>query len=126
MTRLCGERYQRQRVHTRYGHQQDVATLAGQKVSITRPRARQVDGGRNALGDIRIQLRLGRSFGGTLRSVRLAISFFGVSSGTPSVIQVYSQFRAMLRHDRQAIRRIARIESSSTTDTHSAGRPLRK
>ena len=46
MTRLCGERYQRQRVHTRYGHQQDVATLAGQKVSITRPRARQVDGGR--------------------------------------------------------------------------------
>jgi len=40
-------RYQRQpqRVHTRYGHQQGVATLAGQKVSITRPRVRQADGG---------------------------------------------------------------------------------
>jgi putative transposase len=47
VTRLCGRRYQRQpeRVHTRYGHQQGVATLAGQKVAITRPRVRQVDGG---------------------------------------------------------------------------------
>jgi putative transposase len=47
VTRLCGQRYQRQpqRVHTRYGHQQGVATLAGQKVSITRPRVRQADGG---------------------------------------------------------------------------------
>ena len=34
VTRLCGRRYERQpeRVHTRYGHQQGVATLAGQKV----------------------------------------------------------------------------------------------
>jgi len=48
VTRLCGRRYERQpeRVHTRYGHQQGVATLAGQKVSITRPRVRQADGGR--------------------------------------------------------------------------------
>ncbi len=47
VTRLCGRRYERQpeRVHTRYGHQQGVATLAGQKVSITRPRARQAAGG---------------------------------------------------------------------------------
>ena len=47
VTRLCGRRYERQpeRVHTRYGHQQGVATLAGQKVSITRPRVRQADGG---------------------------------------------------------------------------------
>jgi len=47
VTRLCGRRYQRQpeRVHTRYGHQQGVATLAGQKVAITRPRVRQADGG---------------------------------------------------------------------------------
>ena len=47
VTRLCGRRYQRQpdRVHTRYGHQQGVATLAGQKVAIKRPRVRQTDGG---------------------------------------------------------------------------------
>ncbi len=47
VTRLCGQRYQRQpeRVHTRYGHQQGIATLAGQKVAITRPRVRQADGG---------------------------------------------------------------------------------
>jgi putative transposase len=46
VTRLCGRRYERQpeRVHTRYGHQQGVATLAGQKVAITRPRVRQIDG----------------------------------------------------------------------------------
>jgi putative transposase len=47
VTRLCGRRYERQpeRVHTRYGHQQGVATLAGQKVAIKRPRVRQTDGG---------------------------------------------------------------------------------
>jgi putative transposase len=47
VTRLCAQRYQRQskRVHTRYGHRQGVATLAGQKVAITRPRVRQADGG---------------------------------------------------------------------------------
>ena len=56
VTRLCGRRYERQpeRVHTRYGHQQGVATLAGQKVSITRPRVRQADWRRgSALGDVR-------------------------------------------------------------------------
>ncbi len=36
---------QPERVHTRYGHQQGVATLAGQKVAVTRPRVRQADGG---------------------------------------------------------------------------------
>jgi putative transposase len=48
VTRLCGERYQRQaqRLHTRYGHQPGVATLAGQKMSISRPRVRHADGGR--------------------------------------------------------------------------------
>ncbi len=48
VTRLCGQRYQRQpqRLHTRYGHQRGVATLAGQKVSIARPRVRHADGGR--------------------------------------------------------------------------------
>jgi len=47
VTRLCGRRYERQpeRIHTRYGHQQGVATLAGQKVAITRPRVRHTDGG---------------------------------------------------------------------------------
>ena len=47
VTRLCGQRYQRQpeRVHTRYGHQQGVATLAGQKMAIKRPRVRKADGG---------------------------------------------------------------------------------
>jgi hypothetical protein len=46
VTRLCGRRYQHQpeRVHTRYGHQQGIATLAGQKVSIRRPRVRQANG----------------------------------------------------------------------------------
>jgi putative transposase len=50
VTRLCGRRYERQpeRVHTRYGHQQGVATLAGQKVSITRPRVRLAHGGGEA------------------------------------------------------------------------------
>ena len=47
VTRLCGRRYERQpeRVHTRYGHQQGVATLAGQKVAIARPRVRRTNGG---------------------------------------------------------------------------------
>jgi hypothetical protein len=46
VTRLCGPRYQRQpdRTHTRYGHQRGVATLAGQKVAIERPRVRHTGG----------------------------------------------------------------------------------
>ena len=46
VTRLCGPRYQRHpgRSHTRYGHQRGVATLAGQKVAIERPRVRHTDG----------------------------------------------------------------------------------
>src|SRR5262245_22975945 len=47
VTRLCGRRYERQphRTHTRYGHQRGTATLAGQKIAITRPRVRRTDGG---------------------------------------------------------------------------------
>jgi transposase-like protein len=47
VTRLCGERYQRQpdRQHTRYGHQPGFVTLAGQKAKIQRPRVRQAGGG---------------------------------------------------------------------------------
>jgi transposase-like protein len=47
VTRLCGPRYQRQpgRTHTRYGRQRGVATLAGQKVAIERPRVRRASGG---------------------------------------------------------------------------------
>ena len=47
VTRLCGRRYERQpgRAHTRYGHQRGVATLAGQKLPIDRPRVRRADGG---------------------------------------------------------------------------------
>jgi transposase-like protein len=47
VTRLCGPRYQRRpnRAHTRYGRQRGVATLAGQKVAIERPRVRQAGGG---------------------------------------------------------------------------------
>jgi putative transposase len=47
VTRLCGPRYQRQpdRTHTRYGRQRGVATLAGQKIAIERPRVRQAGGG---------------------------------------------------------------------------------
>src|SRR5215471_15835068 len=46
VNRLCGTRYQRQpgRSHTRYGHQRGVATPAGQKVAIERPRVRHTDG----------------------------------------------------------------------------------
>ena len=46
VTRLCGARYKRQvsREHTRYGHQQGVATLAGQKLPIQRPRVRKANG----------------------------------------------------------------------------------
>jgi transposase-like protein len=46
VTRLCGPRYQRQpgRSLTRYGHQRGVATLAGQKVALQRPRVRHTDG----------------------------------------------------------------------------------
>ena len=36
---------QPERGHMRYGHQQGVATLAGQKVVMTLPRVRQADGG---------------------------------------------------------------------------------
>ena len=45
VTRLCGPRYQRQpgRAHTRYGPPRGVATLAGQKVAIERPRVRHTD-----------------------------------------------------------------------------------
>jgi putative transposase len=47
VTRLCGERYQRDpgRSHTRYGHQPGYVTLAGQKASLPRPRVRQAGGG---------------------------------------------------------------------------------
>lgn len=47
VTRLCGERYQRNpgRQHTRYGHQPGYVTLAGQKAALSRPRVRQAGGG---------------------------------------------------------------------------------
>jgi putative transposase len=47
VTRLCGRRYERRpdRSHTRYGRQRGVATLAGQRLPIDRPRVRRADGG---------------------------------------------------------------------------------
>ena len=50
VTRLCGRRYERRpdRTHTRYGHQQGTATLAGQKIALERPRVRRTDGGGEA------------------------------------------------------------------------------
>jgi putative transposase len=50
VTRLCGPRYERRagRRHTRYGHQRGVATLAGQKLWIERPRVRHTNGGGEA------------------------------------------------------------------------------
>jgi putative transposase len=47
VTRLCGPRYHRvpERKATRYGHQQGVITLAGQKLPIDRPRVRGVNRG---------------------------------------------------------------------------------
>lgn len=46
VTQLCGERYQRQdgRQATRYGHQEGYIVMAGQKVHLSRPRARHVNG----------------------------------------------------------------------------------
>jgi putative transposase len=46
VARLCGRRYERRpdRSHTRYGRQRGVATLAGQKLPIDRPRVRRADG----------------------------------------------------------------------------------
>jgi putative transposase len=46
VTRLCGARYERQpdRLHTRYGRQRGVVTLAGQRLPIARPRVRRADG----------------------------------------------------------------------------------
>lgn len=47
VTRLCGQRYERQpqRQHTRYGHQPGFVIVAGQKATIRRPRVRQAGGG---------------------------------------------------------------------------------
>jgi putative transposase len=47
VTRLCGQRYERQpeRTHTRYGRQGGVVTLGGQKLPIDRPRVRRTGGG---------------------------------------------------------------------------------
>lgn len=47
VTRLCGQRYERQadRQHTRYGHQPGFVTVAGQKAKISRPRVRQAGSG---------------------------------------------------------------------------------
>lgn len=46
VTRLCGQRYQRQpdRKVTRYGRQPGVITLAGQKLPVEKPRVRRTDG----------------------------------------------------------------------------------
>lgn len=45
VTRLCGRRYEHrtERQATRYGHQAGVVTVAGQKVSVPRPRVRSVN-----------------------------------------------------------------------------------
>jgi len=47
VTRLCGQRYERQpeRTHTRYGCQGGIVTLGGQKLPIDKPRVRRADGG---------------------------------------------------------------------------------
>jgi transposase-like protein len=44
VTQLCGPRYERQqeRGATRYGHQPGVVSMAGQKISVLRPRVRSV------------------------------------------------------------------------------------
>lgn len=44
VTMLCGQRYGRnqERKATRYGHQPGVVSLAGQKISVLRPRVRSV------------------------------------------------------------------------------------
>jgi len=54
VTRLCGERYQRQpgRQHTRYGHQPGYVTLASQKAAVQRPRVRRAKG----VGEVELPL----------------------------------------------------------------------
>jgi transposase-like protein len=46
VTRLCGPRYERQphRTHARYGHERGTATLAGQRIVISRLRVRRTNG----------------------------------------------------------------------------------
>lgn len=45
--RLCGDRYthSQERTHSRYGHQSGFICLAGQKLSLKRPRVRSISGG---------------------------------------------------------------------------------
>jgi transposase-like protein len=61
VSRLCGRRYERRpdRTHTRYGRQRGVATLAGQKLPIDRPRVRRADGGGEAALETYTRLQSG-------------------------------------------------------------------
>jgi transposase-like protein len=63
VARLCGQRYERQpdRSHTRYGRQRGVATLAGQKLPIDRPRVRRADGGGEAALETYARLQSGEA-----------------------------------------------------------------
>lgn len=51
VTRRCGARHERppERSQTRHGHQSGFVTIAGQKVSVVKPRVRRIDGGEVAL-----------------------------------------------------------------------------
>lgn len=46
VTQRCGQRYERlpSRTETRFGHQRGFVTIAGQKVSVEKPRVRRTDG----------------------------------------------------------------------------------
>jgi putative transposase len=68
VTRLCGRRYERQpgRNRTRYGRQRGVATLAGQKLPIDRPRVRRADGGGEVALETYARLQSGEAMPGAV------------------------------------------------------------
>ena len=63
VTRLRGRRYERQPgcSHTRYGRRRGVATLAGQRLPIDRPRVRRADGGGEATLETYVRLQSGEA-----------------------------------------------------------------
>jgi putative transposase len=78
VTRLCGERYQRQpdRQYTRYGHQPGYVTLAGQKATVQRPRVRRTKVG----GEVELPLYRALQSEGAMPEAALKRLVRGVST----------------------------------------------
>jgi transposase-like protein len=78
VTRLCGRRYERRpdRTLTRYGRQRGVASLAGQKLPIDRPRVRRADGS----GEVALETYARLQSGGAMPRAVLRRMVRGVST----------------------------------------------